>query len=120
MLAPIGKWLREYRERERITLRDMARKIGVSAAYLSAVETGRKKPGDRLAQMIEEGYRLDRTQYDELKNAALNSEVSVKIGFNRSHDASDREIAALFARNFDGLTEEKKDQIRQILEDRKA
>lgn len=120
MLAPIGKWLRDYRERERITLRDMARRIGISAAYLSAVETGRKKPAARLAEMIKEGYSLDEAQYRDLKDAALNSEVSVKIEFGSNHRISDREVAALFARNFDNLTEEKIEQIRRILEDRKA
>jgi transcriptional regulator with XRE-family HTH domain len=116
MLAPIGTWLRDYREKERITLRDMARRIGVSAAYLSAVETGRKKPAARLAEMIREEYQLGPNQYKELSDASIRSEVSVKIDFTSSHKSSDREIAALFARNFDSLTPDKMQQIRDILE----
>lgn len=39
-----AQYITEIREREKITLRQMAAKLGVSAAYYSDVEKGRRNP----------------------------------------------------------------------------
>ena len=39
-----AQYITEIREREKITLRQMAEKLGVSAAYYSDVEKGRRNP----------------------------------------------------------------------------
>lgn len=38
-----GRWLREQREAADLTLREVARRLGVSAAYLSDVERGNRR-----------------------------------------------------------------------------
>jgi transcriptional regulator with XRE-family HTH domain len=44
----IGKVLREWRERRRLSQLDLALEAGVSARHLSFVETGRSKPGREM------------------------------------------------------------------------
>src|SRR3954449_4708984 len=49
----IGKVLREWRERRRLSQLDLALEAGVSARHLSFVETGRSKPGrDMLLRVL--------------------------------------------------------------------
>jgi transcriptional regulator with XRE-family HTH domain len=55
-LAPVGKLLRGWRERRRLSQLDLALRSGVSARHLSFVETGRSRPTSemilRLAQQL--------------------------------------------------------------------
>jgi transcriptional regulator with XRE-family HTH domain len=57
----IGAFLREWRERRRITQLELALEAGVSARHLSFVETGRSKPGRelllRVLQRLEVPFR---------------------------------------------------------------
>jgi transcriptional regulator with XRE-family HTH domain len=55
--APVGRLLRDWRERRRLTQLDLALRAEVSARHLSFVETGRSRPTSqmilRLAQHLE-------------------------------------------------------------------
>jgi transcriptional regulator with XRE-family HTH domain len=55
--APVGKLLRDWRERRRLTQLDLALRAEVSARHLSFVETGRSRPTSemilRLAQYLD-------------------------------------------------------------------
>jgi len=42
------KWLREQRKRKGMSLREMARKLGYSAAFISDVELGRRNPNEKI------------------------------------------------------------------------
>ncbi len=57
----IGVFLREWRERRRVTQLELALDAGVSARHLSFVETGRSKPGRemllRVLQQLEVPFR---------------------------------------------------------------
>ncbi len=43
-----GRWLRERREAYTVSLRDMARRLKLSAAYLSDVELNRRRATDKI------------------------------------------------------------------------
>ncbi len=47
-----GGNLRELREKKGISLRVLAKKIGVSAAFLSDIELGRRFPSDERIEML--------------------------------------------------------------------
>jgi transcriptional regulator with XRE-family HTH domain len=52
-MTPFGKRMRELRAERHVTLRQMADAVGVSAAYLSALEHGKRgRPGWSLIQRI--------------------------------------------------------------------
>jgi transcriptional regulator with XRE-family HTH domain len=48
----ISTKLREERQRKRISLRDMAKKLGISAPYLSDVELGRRNISSALLEKL--------------------------------------------------------------------
>ncbi|MCL4410898.1 MAG: helix-turn-helix domain-containing protein, partial [Gammaproteobacteria bacterium] len=52
MLTPLGKEIRKRRIDVGISLRGMAEKMGVSAAYVSALETGKKKAAESMLIQI--------------------------------------------------------------------
>jgi transcriptional regulator with XRE-family HTH domain len=53
---PLGQKLRELREERDLSLRELAKKLGCSAAFLSDIELGRRYPSDKnlkdLAQLL--------------------------------------------------------------------
>jgi len=118
MLSRFGKTVRKLRIDKGVTLKSMAETLGKTSAYLSAVETGRKNPPDKLVRDIADFFGLSAAKTEDLIDAAQESrrEVSIPmVGFN---DAQ-REVAAAFARQFSALTEDELDQIRGLLEKKK-
>jgi transcriptional regulator with XRE-family HTH domain len=52
-MTPFGERMRKLRAERQVTLKDMAEEIGVSSAYLSALEHGKRgRPGWHLLQRI--------------------------------------------------------------------
>ena len=64
MKTTLGERIRELREGFDLSLREFARKLGVSAAFVSDMELGRRFPSDELLQRI---ARELKTPLDELK-----------------------------------------------------
>ena len=66
-----GEVLHTLREKKDVTLRELARKIEVSAPFLSDVEKGRRAPltADRLEAVVL-ALNLDKTEERELYDAA--------------------------------------------------
>lgn len=61
-VTPLGKFLRKIRIDHDERLYDMAKKVGVSSAFLSSVENGHKKASDALVDNIITIYKLDEKQ----------------------------------------------------------
>ena len=51
-MKPLGERIRELRERQDISIRELAKKIKVSAPFLSDVELGRRYPSDDVLKTI--------------------------------------------------------------------
>ena len=80
----------------------MAQKLGVSSAFLSKVENGKKKPPVQWKQTIISMYKLSDSRLEEFEECffdALNSD-SIDIS---SYEESDKELMLSFARKFDAL-----------------
>ena len=88
MLTEIGKFLRRYRIDNGLLLKDMAGKVGVTSAYLSAVENGKKRPTEDLVGKIINAYDLDSEKAAELKCDTLGCSVLLKGG-HQLNDAND-------------------------------
>ena len=82
----IGQRLRAAREERRIGLRELSRRLGISASALSQIETGRTRPSVRTLYAI--GSELQ-TSLDELLRAAG--------GRSQAPEAIDRPIAPALA-----------------------
>lgn len=66
-----GEYLSQLREAKDVTLRELARKIGVSAPFLSDVEKGRRAPltAERL-ELVASVLGLNDTEKTEMYNIA--------------------------------------------------
>lgn len=118
MVTSVGKFLRKLRIDSGEILRDMAKKLDVSSAFLSAVENGKKKIPDTWLLKLEAAYSLTSQQMDELKNAIAESGDTVELNVRNASDAN-RRLAVSFARQFDTLDEETAKKLLEILKDHK-
>ena len=79
-MTPFGGKLREMRAARAVTLKDMAAAIGVSAAYLSALEHGnRGAPSWYLLQRIIGYFNVIWDEAEELERLARNSNPRVVV-----------------------------------------
>lgn len=58
ILTNLGKQTRKLRIDNEELLMDMANKLGISASYLSAIETGKRKAPKDLIEKIENIYKI--------------------------------------------------------------
>jgi transcriptional regulator with XRE-family HTH domain len=79
-MTPFGAKLRELRLRKKRQLKDMAKALKVSPAYLSALEHGhRGKPSTGLVQQVAAYFNLAWDQVDELKQLADLSDPKISL-----------------------------------------
>lgn len=79
-MTPFGLRLRQLREERGVTQKDMAEAIRVSAAYLSALEHGRRgQPTWDLLQRIIGYFNIIWDDAEELQNLAMLSHPRVTI-----------------------------------------
>jgi len=63
-MKPLGERIRELRDQQDLSVRELAKKIEVSAPFLSDVELGRRHPSDEVLEMI---AKVLNTTFDDLK-----------------------------------------------------
>ncbi len=61
---PLGERIRELREARDLSLRELAKKVGCSAAFLSDIELGRRYPAEKNLKDL---CRILNVPFDELK-----------------------------------------------------
>jgi transcriptional regulator with XRE-family HTH domain len=61
---PLGQRIRELREERDVSLRELAKKLGVSAAFLSDIELGRRYPSE---ENLKDLARMLGVSFDNLK-----------------------------------------------------
>ena len=99
MLTNFGKALRKIRIDHSEFLKDMAAKLGVTVAYLSAVENGKREVPDQWIDVLAEKYFLDPSEKKELQNYAYENKDNIKIDLS-GIEKEEREMALAFARSF--------------------
>lgn len=114
MLTEFGKILRKLRIDNQELLKDMATKLGVSSAYLSAVETGKRKIPPEWILTIEREYKLDKNAVVELESAYEQSASELRISLVNA-TGMQKEVAISFAKSLDGLDEKKLKKILEIM-----
>jgi transcriptional regulator with XRE-family HTH domain len=90
----VGDFLRNARRESKLTLRDAARKIGMSYTYVSKIENNQNRPSQETAVALAKLYRcdvieaqrlagfvpLDIYQWMLISRANLNSVYALKAG----------------------------------------
>jgi len=105
-MTPFGAKLRDWRQRKQLTLYQQAAALGVSPAYLSALETGaRGRPSAVLVDQICVWLGLIWDEAEELKRLAALSHPKPTITVRR-HSAEAVFMVNLLAENIDRLSPE--------------
>ena len=112
-LTDFGKAIRKLRIDYDTNLNELATSIGVSSAFLSAVETGKKPISAELITKITNALGLSNAEEILLTNAASQSVDNVTVRTNSPEEA---EIALMFARRIQDDTLNMA-QLRKILEE---
>lgn len=120
MFTEFGKFLRKARIDRGLLLKDMAEGLGVSSAYLSAVETGKKTVSDELARKVALYLGIDTrsSDFSELEDAVHISRGQVAIevkGMSQRH----QETALAFARQFGEMQPTDLDKLLALLQNTK-
>lgn len=116
MTTPFGEAVRRLRERKGVSQKEMAAAIGVSPAYLSALEHGRRgRPNFDLLQRIAGYFNIIWDEAEELFMIADASHPRVVIdtaGMPPEYTALANELA----RKIRVLTPDVVEQVRNLLE----
>lgn len=115
-MTPFGERLRELRAERGMTQRQMAAAIGVSPAYLSALEHGRRgTPRWILVQGIIACLNIIWDEADELQRLAMHSAPRVTIDTSALSPKA-TELANLLASGIDLLPDEALEDLRLRLD----
>lgn len=118
MITNFGKFLRKLRIDHNEFLKDTAARLGVTVAYLSAIEHGKRDVPDHWIPLLETVYGLTPEQVNELQTCAYEHKDDIKI--NLSHcTPEDRKLILAFARSINNLSETDKKDIYDILQKRR-
>ena len=113
MVNNFGKFCRKLRIDNDELLYDMAKKLGVSSAFLSKVENGNKKPPIVWEDLLIQKYDLNEAQTKELKKGIFEAQNYDSIDISSMSD-DDRMMMLSFARKFNQLDKRKiKDLLRK-------
>lgn len=113
MVTAFGKFCRKLRIDNGELLFDMAEKLGVSTAFLSKVENGRRKPPEEWEDKIIHLYNLEggkKAEFDDCFFRAKNAD-SIDI---RNYDDENKNLMLSFARKFETLD---KEALRKMLDE---
>lgn len=114
-MTPFGRFMRNLRLDRGMLLKNVADKLQVTSAYLSALEHGKKGvPNDVLVSKLQTSLELNRQQKKELIQAVRDSASSVSISYKSTPLAF--ETANAFARKLPNLSEKQLKSIKVILE----
>ena len=109
-----GEFVRILRIKHHEVMGDMAKVLGASLPFLSAVENGKKNvPADWIGK-ITEHYGLNETEQQDLREAVEESKTQFKIVAGKAGN-NQRKAALQFARSFDEMDDETAIKILELL-----
>lgn len=114
MLTSFGRFCRKLRIDNAELLLDMARKLEVSAAFLSKVENGRSKPPADWVRKIAGLYELNDEQANELRESFTEARTKDVLHLN-SMKQDEKDMMFAFARKLDSMDAEEKDKWKKML-----
>lgn len=116
-LTSFGKELRKFRVDKNIVLTDMANMLGFTAAYISAIENGKRAIPVKFIDKIENHYFLSKESLKKLKIACIETQESINISFpdNFKENHCFIETAYLLSEKFPLLNEAQIEKIRDVL-----
>lgn len=111
VVTEVGKLLRIIRINNNNTAKEMADKIEISSAYLSAIENGKRNVPTDFYDNICNAYDLSPLERNKLKKAIAGSMNKMQIDMGEFSDKKKQVLFELSQRNIDDATMEKLCQI---------
>lgn len=118
MITEFGKALRKMRIDRNEYIKDMAEKLYISVAYLSAIENGKRAIPENLVGGIARAYRLEQDEVDALNQLKDKSNREVRISLI-GKTSKQIEVILHFAKCIGAMNDEKLDKIVRIMDDEK-
>jgi transcriptional regulator with XRE-family HTH domain len=119
-MTPLGSMLRDLRRERGVTLKDMADAVGVSAAYLSALEHGRRgKPTFDLVQRLIGYFNIIWDDAEALERVVQISHPRVVVDTSGLSPRA-TELANRLARHIGDLSEDEIARLLAVLDAAKA
>ncbi|MDR2654230.1 MAG: helix-turn-helix transcriptional regulator [Mycoplasmataceae bacterium] len=114
MATTLAKILKIVRFDHDEILFTMSRKLGISSAYLSAIENGKREiPSDFVAKLTKL-YSLDEKTINQINEIVAKKSQNVKINISNS-SANKKTLAINFARTFDDINEATAKKLNDLL-----
>jgi transcriptional regulator with XRE-family HTH domain len=118
-MTPFGERMRKLRTARKVTLKEMASEIGVSSAYLSALEHGKRgRPGWHLLQRIISYFNIIWDEAEDVVRLARISHPRVAIDTSGLEPAA-TELANRLADDISELDQKELSEMLAILNRRK-
>jgi len=114
-MTPFGKAVRHLRIEREMLLGQMADCLGITSAYASQIETGKRPIPAGYVERIINLYQLDAEKAQGLRNEAIQSTNSFNINIPADAQRADRVLASELATEFARLTPEAKSRILKIV-----
>ena len=114
----LGQFLRKLRIGNNEVLADMAQKLNITSAYLSAIELGKRSIPENLFSNLVEMYQITKEGEVELQKAIDASVTSVEIDLDNVSLAG-RETVVAFARKLKDLDDVSLNNILEYLKENK-
>lgn len=114
MYTKFGEFVRVLRIKNHQVMGDMAKVLGTTTPFLSAVENGRKNVPKDWVNIISDYYGLPDDSRNELEEAIEESKLQTKIDMKDSSEMQ-RKVALQFARSFDDIDDETAEKIIALL-----
>ena len=109
-----GIYIRSIRSKLNINLEDMANKLNVSKAYLSALENGKKTIPQDYADKLALAFELSNIERNDLKNSIDMSNGKIQLEILKMNEEQ-REVSLAFARKIFYANEEELNELKKIL-----
>lgn len=116
MLTEFGKALRKLRIDRNEYIKDMAEKLYISVAYLSAIETGKRTIPENLVGRIGRAYFLTEGEIADLNLLKAKSDKEVRISLVRKNKTQ-IEVILRFAECVGKMDKEKLDKIVRVMDE---
>ena len=117
MLSEFGIALRKIRLDRQLLLKEMAEALDVTSAFLSSVETGKRKVPKDFVSKLCSLYNLTSVECDTLERASAMTQQEIRISMENA-TRSQRELAFSLAKALDDLTDDDVERIMNAINQR--
>ena len=105
MATVFGKELRKLRIDRDETIHAMAKKLGVSISYLSAIEAGSRKIPSGMVDKIIQSYQLDEERSEIMRQAEASTAKEIDIDLS-SVTVEQRKLVFALSRKLNDISDE--------------